>query len=158
MRLMLLDTRAEQRDVLVILIRPAVVGTALVRPDLLALCAIDAEANVTNKIGSASKSLLGDSEDGRFFPVEFVVAIGDELSSGSRSPCAAPLVVFLRLRLKLRDVERPAINVSVEFGGHLWNFKGKNVALNAGDYGLNPALGFLFLVGHDLKVDAVALL
>ena len=113
---------------------------------------------MTNKIGSASKSLLGDSEDGRFFPVEFVVAIGDELSSGSRSPCAAPLVVFLRLRLKLRDVERPAINVSVEFGGHLWNFKGKNVALNAGDYGLNPALGFLFLVGHDLKVDAVALL
>jgi hypothetical protein len=156
MSLMFLDTRAEQRDILVILFRPSIISSGMVSSNLLAHVAIDAETYVANQDGPAGGSILLHVEDRGLFPVNLVMAINEKVLKILRSPCATPCVVILGLRLELGNVESPTIDCCIKLGRHFVHLELKHVALDADNGGLNPAFCLFLLVSHDQNVEAFA--
>ena len=149
-----LDSWIVDWDVLVILVRPTVVNTALVCSDFLALRAVDTEACVCDENGSASRIVLKDVEERSFLPLELVVAVDNEVNQVDFGKVfLPPCVVFLGFGLELGDFSRPTVHVTVVVDGKLWERQAKDVVVDSLDLGLDPALALLFVVSGDVHVD-----
>ena len=75
---------------------------------------------------------------------------------GGGEAVAAPRVVSLRLRLKLRKERRPNRQVMVVLGGELGKAKVYHLAVDTIDKTLHPALVLLFNVGINFDIDLIA--
>jgi len=121
-RHVLLNTRAENWNVLVIFAGPAIEHTALIFTNLFADRAIDTETTVADKDLAALMLLECDVKDRTFLPLVEVVHVN--LTVHRRplfGPGLAPLIVLLGFCLEFRDVDRPAVEVVVKIGRQVGN-------------------------------------
>ena len=102
---MLLDTRTEDWDVLVVFDGPTVVNAALVLTDLLADRAVDAEGTVTDEDTATLVVFLCDVENCALLPLVTIVHVDLDVFTFLICPAPTPFVILLRLRLELHEID-----------------------------------------------------
>ena len=148
--------RVEDRDRLVVAVRPTVEATVCV--NFLAVLAVDSESALgLQDFAACARGLLGHAKDSALLPADVVMHV-DEVAAFANSAevFAAPLVVLLGLRLELGNILRPYWLSMVVVLGELGEDDVDHFSFDALDLALHPALDLLHLfITIDLHVDTV---
>lgn len=95
-RHMLLQTRAINRNVLVILFRPTIKSSTCINANLLADGSVDSEADMGGEVGTATLIHLLHFKDCALFPLDLIITVDDEISSARVDHFAAPRIGLFR--------------------------------------------------------------